>query len=246
VLPPNGSHRIEELAFLIQGRLALKRYEWETNWAERWRAWLQFGMKRVFKWMAIAVGTWLLVFHTPMVWRAASYLKVVDAPRPADAIVVLAGGVGESGQAGQGYEERVARAVELYQKGFAPRMIFVSGYTYRFEETQVMRVLALSLGVPARDILLESRGSNTYAQAREVTALLREIRGRSALLVSAPYHMRRALLTFRRQGPDIQWIPTPIIESGFYGREGRVALRHIRALLHELFAIFYYRMQGWL
>jgi len=77
-------------------------------------------------------------------------------------IVVLAGGVGESGKAGQGYEERVGYAVELYKKGYAPRMIFSSGYSYFYNETLLMKALAIELGVPKSDIILEGKAKNTY------------------------------------------------------------------------------------
>ena len=63
----------------------------------------------------------MLTFHTPLAWWLAEPLRIVEAPQPADAIVVFAGGVGESGGAGGGVQERVARAVDLYRDGVAPR-----------------------------------------------------------------------------------------------------------------------------
>ena len=238
--------RIEEMACLIQGEIELRRFEREAHWQERWVARIQQVTRRALRWGALAILGYALVFHTPLVWWLARPLKVVDEPRPADAIVVLAGGVGESGQPGQGYEERVAYAVDLYKSNLAPQIVLASGYTYRFQETQVMRALARSLGVPDDVILLEPRGRNTYEQAREVVAVLHQRRARSALLVSSPYHMRRALLVFQRQGEEIRWISTPVTHSLFYGQEGRVAWQHLRALLHECLAIAYYRVRGWL
>ncbi|GIT66694.1 MAG: hypothetical protein Ct9H300mP25_01660 [Acidobacteriota bacterium] len=91
-----------------------------------------------------------------------------------DAIVVFAGGVGESGQTGGGYQERVREAVELYQAGFAPRMIFSSGYEFAFREAEVMRSLAMSQGVPASAIVLETRASSTYENVVFVYELLEE------------------------------------------------------------------------
>ena len=118
---------------------------------------------------------------------------MAESPRQADAIVVFAGGVGESGRAGGGYQERVKEAVDLYRQGYAPHLVFSSGYVFAFHETEVMRSLAVSNGVPADAITLETRAANTY----ENVAYSNEIAGRHGwkriLLVSSPYHMRRAL-----------------------------------------------------
>ena len=93
---------------------------------------------------------YLLLFHTNLALvggRAAQ--RSSSPPRPADAIVVFAGGVGESGKAGGGYQERVKQAVDLYKAGYAPVLVFSSGYVYSFREAEVMRALAVDKGVPA-------------------------------------------------------------------------------------------------
>ncbi len=244
--PEEGTDSVEGMATLIQGELEVKRYERESSWEKRWGEWSRSVVKRMTRFAATLALIYLLIFHTPFVWWMARPLKVSESPRKADAIVVLAGGVGESGQPGQGYEERVAQGVDFYRSGYAPKIILASGYSYRFQETEMMKTLALSLGVPNGAILLEQEGHNTYAQAQRITALLNSEKAQSALLVSAPYHMRRALWTFRRQGTEIHWIPTPVAQSLFYGHEGRIRMEHIRALLHEYLAIAYYWMKGWL
>src|SRR5262249_5453431 len=63
---------------------------------------------------------YLLIFHTTLVWWIARPLRVAAPPRRADAIVVFAGGVGESGRAGGGAQERLKQAVDLYKDGDAP------------------------------------------------------------------------------------------------------------------------------
>ena len=57
------------------------------------------------------------IFATPLPWWIAEPLRVEGAARPVDAIVVLGGGVGESGKVGGGYQERVTQAVDLYRRG---------------------------------------------------------------------------------------------------------------------------------
>ena len=68
----------------------------------------------------IAVA-FLLTFYTPLAWWIAEPLRIIEQPQPADAIVVFAGGVGESGKAGGGVQERVGRAVAAVSGGSTRR-----------------------------------------------------------------------------------------------------------------------------
>src|SRR6202030_2753455 len=95
----------------------------------------------------------LLLFYTNVIWWAAAPLRVTAPVEPADAIVVFAGGVGESGKAGGGAEERLQRAADLYKAGEAQHLVLSSGYVYSFHEADVMRALAVDLGVPSGAIV---------------------------------------------------------------------------------------------
>jgi uncharacterized SAM-binding protein YcdF (DUF218 family) len=159
---------------------------------------------------------------------------------------VLAGGVGESGQAGGGYQERVKMAVDLYQGGFAPRMVFESGYSFTFREAEIMRDLALSLDVPDSAILLETTGANTYDQVTQVHSILRKHDWRRILLVSSPYHMRRAVLVWRKQAPEVEVVPTPVPQSQFYLHERGASVEQLKGLAQEFAALVWYWWKGWI
>ena len=158
---------------------------------------------------------------------------------------MFAGGVGESGKAGGGAQERIAQAVHLYKSGYAPVLILSSGYVYSFQEAEVMRALAIDQGVPASMILLERRAANTYQNVRFVDDILREHRWRRVLLVSSPYHMRRALLVWHRQAPDVSVLPTPAPQSQFYEHARGATLEQVRGILQEYIAILGYWRRGW-
>jgi uncharacterized SAM-binding protein YcdF (DUF218 family) len=66
------------------------------------------------------------------------------------------------------------------------------------------------------------------------------------LLVSSPYHMRRALLVWRKVAPDVHVIPVPPPKSQFYDHVRGASLEQIRAILHEYFAIVGYWSRGWI
>ena len=194
----------------------------------------------------VAVALFVLLFYTSLPWVLAAPLRREAVPRAADAIVVFAGGVGESGQAGGGYQERVKAAVDLYRAGFAPRMIFESGYAFAFREAEIMRDLAIVQGVPASAIVLETHGANTYDDVIRVRDLLRAQQWRRILLVSSPYNMRRAMLVWQRQAADIDVVPTPVTQSQFYVHERGASLDQLRGLAREYLALAAYWWRGWI
>jgi uncharacterized SAM-binding protein YcdF (DUF218 family)/glycosyltransferase involved in cell wall biosynthesis len=193
---------------------------------------------------AVAAAAFL-IFYTNVLWLVARPLRLSEAPRRADAIVVFAGGVGETGKAGGGGSERLNEAVSLYRAGYAPYIVLSSGYVYSFKEAEEMRDLAIAQGVPAGAIALEQHAKNTYENVKFVNEVLREHRWRSILLVSSPYHMRRALMVWRKQAPDVMVTPTPPPRSQFYDHVRGASLEQIRGVLYEYLAILGYWQKGW-
>ena len=237
--------RLDGMAGLIGAALAGRRAR-RDNWEERLRRLYRVGRGRALRTGALAVLLYLIAFQTPLVWILAEPLRVAETPRQADAIVVFAGGVGESGTAGGGYQERVRYAVDLYQAGYAPRLIFSSGFVFAFREAEVMRDLAQSLGVPAQAIVLEEKASSTFENVVLVRDILRRDASHVILLVSSPYHMRRATLTWRKQAPDIEAVATPVPQSMYYTHDHGASLEQIRGIFWEYAALLVYRLKGWL
>jgi uncharacterized SAM-binding protein YcdF (DUF218 family)/glycosyltransferase involved in cell wall biosynthesis len=192
------------------------------------------------------VAAYLLVFHTNLAWWVAAPLRVTAPLAPADAIVVFAGGVGESGKAGGGAEERLQRAVDLYKTGDARHVVLSSGYVYSYPEAEVMRMLAVGQGVPPDAIVVENRSTNTYQNVAFVHEILRERGWTSVLLVSSPYHMRRALLVWHKLAPEVRVIPAPPSRSQFYDHAQGASFDQVRAILHEYLAILDYWRRDWI
>jgi uncharacterized SAM-binding protein YcdF (DUF218 family) len=237
--------RFEAMTRLMTHALDVRRTRqegWEASLRRLYRA----AHRRAIGVAAVAVTVFLLLFYTPLLWILAEPLRVVDAPRKADAIVVFAGGAGESATAGGGYQERVKRAVELYQAGYAPQLIFSSGFVYAFREAEIMRSLAMGLGVPPDAIVLEEHAGSTYQNVTLVRDIARSQGSRRVLLVSSPYHMRRALLTWHKQAPDIEVVATPVLGSQYYFHGRGASLQQFRGIAWEYAAIVLYRSRGWL
>jgi uncharacterized SAM-binding protein YcdF (DUF218 family) len=142
----------------------------------------------------------------------ADLLFVREEPIPADLAMVF----------GAANEEDLARrtrhGVRLYREGHVPKLLVTGGGTLARlrPEAARMRDLALQLGVPEADLLVEARSNNTFANARYSLDLLREaglLDGlRAVLLVSSEWHMRRVLLIMRATFPagiTLVCCPTP-------------------------------------
>lgn len=203
--------------------------------------------------LTVAVGYGAL-FWTPLAWDLGARLILSEPPVSSDAIIVVAGGTGESGEIGQGYEERIGRAIELYRALYAPKILLCSGSKRAFSELEVMRAIALSNGVRDSDVLLGPRGGGTRSMLLGAELVVRERAWKRVLLVSSPYHMRRAVLTLKMLSPGLETVATPVEKSWFYnysaapsaGKPRRnPSWRQVRGLLQEAATLAYYRYRGW-
>ncbi|MFI5245969.1 MAG: ElyC/SanA/YdcF family protein [Gemmatimonadales bacterium] len=225
---------------------AIERRAPHRRWDETLRRVYREARTHVVPVLLALVAIVLLLFYTNVVWWAAAPLRVTAPLEPADAIVVFAGGVGESGKAGGGAEERLQRAADLYGTGEAQHLVLSSGYVYSFHEAEAMRALAVDLGVPPGAIVLEKRATNTYQNVTFVNEILLEHHWSSVLLVSSPYHMRRALLVWHKVAPGIRVIPAPPLRSQFYDHTRGASLEQIGGVVHEYLAILGYWSRGWI
>jgi len=124
--------------------------------------------------------------------------------------------------------------------------MFSSGFVFAFREAEIMRALAVDFGVPAAAIVLESEATNTYENVVNTARLLRARNWHRILLVSSPYHMKRALMTWHKVAPDIEVIPTPPQSSQFYAHDTGANLQQLKGIAHEYGAIVLYRWRGWI
>ena len=109
-----------------------------------------------------------------------------------------------------------------------------------------MKALAVDNGVPASAIVLEMRAANTHENVEFSRDLVEARQWRRILLVSSPYHMRRALLTWRKAAPSIEVGAAPVPASQFYMHERGASLDQIRGIAQEYAAIAMYWWRGWI
>jgi uncharacterized SAM-binding protein YcdF (DUF218 family) len=130
-----------------------------------------------------------------------------------DAIVVLGGGVLERGtlrpmaDLSSHSRNRTTCGVDLYQQGYAPKLVFTGGNGYAFEgpkDAPEMKRWAMRLGVSMEGMVIEEQSRTTYESAIETKRLLGPV---SILLVTSASHLPRATALFAKQGFRVLPVP---------------------------------------
>jgi len=145
----------------------------------------------------------------------AAYLIISSDLQTANAIVVLSGGD----------ESRMSEALRLYNENYA-RMIILTetGQTlegYSQLHSFDMRIVLLSNGVPSGNIFITDRiVSSTRDEALAVKNLMINQQMKSAIIVTDPYHTRRAFDIFKEifKGTDIRLSIQPVHDSWYNSR----------------------------
>jgi len=153
---------------------------------------------RIRKLSIVIIGIFavlLVIFITHNLWldSIAKFLIVNEELSPADVVVILGGG-------GQ---ERVDRGVKLYKSDYGKKII-ITGMPIQLTGLpittwpQLAMNSALSMGVPKNAIITEERPTSTYEDAEYVKEDMLKGNFKSAIVVSSPYHMRRARMIFKK------------------------------------------------
>lgn len=133
----------------------------------------------------------------PTLQAAGAFLAPQDPLAPADAVIAISGN----------NLERVRTAARLVHEDYA-RWLILSGGPRPIVE---MRQLAREFGVPEEQILTDTSATTTLENAYGSAQVMTSHRLRSAILVTSPYHMRRAIILFRdvfdRQGMAVRAYP---------------------------------------
>ncbi len=236
--------RIERMCELIEESIERKKSATETRWRDNLTSLYKLNRRRLLRTILFCVLIFWIIFYTPLIWFLATPLKITDNPTKADAIVVFAGGVGETGSPGKSTIERARYSVDLFNNGYSDTIIYSSGYRYKHTDASNMKQFALSLGILEENIILEQNANSAYENVKYTTDILRKKGYDKILLISSSYNMRRASLVYKNIANDIEVVYTPVPDSEFFKKKRRVRLEQIQAILHEYLAIVYYWIKG--
>ena len=147
----------------------------------------------------VAFNVWLSAAYASRIYTSIDDLPRDDYAAPRIAIVFGAG-LTRSGEPTAVLYDRVATAVELYQRGLVNKLLLSGDNRFEdYNEPEAMRRAAVQLGVPDEDLVLDYAGRRTYDscyRAREIFGVNR------AILVTQAFHLERALYLCDAFGVD--------------------------------------------
>ena len=163
-----------------------------------------------------ALGIVLLVFAGLVVvcYQQVEARSTVDRAQRADAIIVLGSAVWPNERASPAMVARMHRAIELYRGGYAPYLILSGGIGKNPpSEAEAMRRIALEAGIDDRAIILEDQSHSTEENLANAKAIMAARGWKTALIVSAPYHLLRAELIAQELGMSVYGSPSRDAET---------------------------------
>jgi uncharacterized SAM-binding protein YcdF (DUF218 family) len=153
--------------------------------------------------------------------------------RPAAAVIALTGG-----------PERIADAIDLMERGYAGRLL-ISGVNPSLTRADVIRMAPRHRKLIECCVDLGYEARNTIGNAREARQWMKdhELRG-AVIVVTANFHMPRALLEMSRVMPGTQLLPFPVVtersREGLWWRDPAMArlwgleyVKYLAALLRR-------------
>lgn len=140
------------------------------------------------------------------IWQYAS----VDEKQSADTAIILGAGTAD-GEISPVFRERIHHGIWLYQNGYVDTLIFTGGVgegNIR-SDAWVAGQYVIEQGVPEEHILLEEKSTITQENIANAKKIMDENGYRTAIIVSDPLHMKRAMLMARDYGIEAYSSPTP-------------------------------------
>ncbi|WP_428376172.1 YdcF family protein [Lichenicoccus sp.] len=142
-----------------------------------------------------------LAFGSGFVWFAHDALQPPGKPGQADGIVALTGGSG-----------RIEVALSLLASGHAGRLL-ISGVNPSLDLARLAYASGLHVpaGVASGAISLGHAATTTTGNAEEAAAWARANKLHSLIVVTAGYHMRRALIEIGAALPGVRLAADPVL-----------------------------------
>jgi len=162
----------------------------------------------------------------------------LDDSAPADVILVLGSAVWPNEQPSPSLRARTERAIELYQQGYAPHLLLSGGLgRYPPEEAEVMRRLAVEAGIPQEAMILDMEAHSTWESMEKARDIMEQEGWETAIIVSDPFHIERALLMAGDSG--FAAYGSPALDSPTY----TIPSRRMFYTSREVLALWWYVVQ---
>jgi len=130
---------------------------------------------------------------------------------PVDAVVVLGAGYYTKADRLNGESIlRLAKGVQVFQECNAKWLVVSGrlGWARKERHAELMRDLAVAMGIPQQRIVMETESLNTQEHPIRLKAMGFLDSESRLVVVTSPWHLRRALIEFRRVFPDVSAAPS--------------------------------------
>jgi uncharacterized SAM-binding protein YcdF (DUF218 family) len=237
--------RFEGVCSVI-GQLLEEKEAVRISWQNRLTSFYRRGRIRIIKFWLILAACYAVIFYTPLLWFAGDMLVMRDAPVKADVIVVFSGD-GDPGYVNESYQKRALDAFILYRARYSGKILLSSGKGQEISEAEVVRALLLESGVPSSVMSVVGKTpTSTWENVQFTAGQLRRDGARKIIFVTAPYHSRRAYLTWKKLAPELDVSAISVVDTPSEQLRWRTSFRMAKVIAYEYLAIVYYWWNGWI
>lgn len=161
-------------------------------------------------------------------WSTRDAVSDLSTAPEAPVAIVLGAGLRADGTPSQWLAGRLAHGAELYRLGKV-QAILVSGDNSRgdYDEVTAMEDWLIANGVPAERVVRDHAGFDTWdscTRAKRIFGI------DEALVVTQPFHLRRAVYLCREAGIDAHGVAAPATGGKTTRNELREALASVKAV----------------
>jgi uncharacterized SAM-binding protein YcdF (DUF218 family) len=152
--------------------------------------------------------------------------------------------------------DRFLQTIHLYKRGIIRKILLSSGSgSLVFDdilEASLLKKYLIELGIPDKDILVDSLSRNTYENAVNSSKIINDsLKGGKFLLITSALHMARAKACFSKQGISVDVFPTSKMTGGRRWDIGHLLVpdagnfERWEELLHEWMGYLIYKIAGY-
>lgn len=154
----------------------------------------------------------LALFVIYVIYTAVSIVSygTKDEKTRCDAAIILGAGTW-NGEVSPVYRERLNHGIWLYKNGYVDHLIVTggTGEGSSVSDAEAAKQYVISQSVPEDVILIEERSTITEENLEYSKAIMDEKDLHTAIIVSDPLHMKRAMVMAKDYGLDACSSPTP-------------------------------------
>ena len=169
----------------------------------------KIGKKKTFRLISLFLVLSILFYLIFTAISIVSYGKT-DGKANSDVAIVLGAGT-SNGEVSPIYRERINHGIWLYENDYVDYLILTGGIGEgnNASDAYIAKQYALSKSVPEQAIFIEEKSTITEENLENAKAIMDENSFDTAIIVSDPLHMKRAMLMAGDYGIDACSSPTP-------------------------------------